>query len=257
MLRKIIDRPVTATVISLILVILGMLALQKLPMETFPEIAPPSVVVTARYPGANAEAVARSVATPLEQVINGVENMIYMTSSSSNDGVLNITVYFKLGTDPDQAAINVQNRVSQAVNQLPQEVVRTGINTSKQNNSMIMIIDMESTDPKYDAAFLNNYDLINIVPGIQRIQGIGKAQVFGSKDYAMRIWLNPGKLSSYQMTPQEVMTAIDNQNMEAAPESWERAVKLHLSTPLSIRVSSKRNLIMKTSLSGQIQMVLC
>lgn len=217
MLRKIIDRPVTATVISLILVILGMLALQKLPMETFPEIAPPSVVVTARYPGANAEAVARSVATPLEQVINGVENMIYMTSSSSNDGVLNITVYFKLGTDPDQAAINVQNRVSQAVNQLPQEVVRTGINTSKQNNSMIMIIDMESTDPKYDAAFLNNYDLINIVPGIQRIQGIGKAQVFGSKDYAMRIWLNPGKLSSYQMTPQEVMTAIDNQNMEAAP----------------------------------------
>ncbi|WP_316836513.1 efflux RND transporter permease subunit [Pedobacter nutrimenti] len=217
MLKKIINRPVTATVISLILVILGFLALQKLPMETFPEIAPPSVVVSARYPGASAEAVARSVATPLEQMINGVENMIYMTSSSSNDGVLNITVYFKLGTNPDQAAINVQNRVSQAVNQLPQEVVRTGINTSKQNNSMIMIIDLESTNPKYDAAFLNNYDLINIIPAIQRIQGVGKAQVFGSKDYAMRIWLNPSKLASYNMTPQEVMTAINNQNLEAAP----------------------------------------
>jgi len=217
MLKKIIDRPVTATVISLILVILGFLALEKLPMETFPEIAPPSVVVTARYPGASAEAVARSVATPLEQVINGVENMIYMTSSSSNDGTLTITVYFKLGTNPDQAAINVQNRVSQATNQLPQEVVKTGINTSKQNNSMIMIIDLESTNPNYDSAFLNNYDLINIVPGIQRIQGVGKAQVFGSKDYAMRVWLNPGKLASYQMTAQEVMKAIDHQNIEAAP----------------------------------------
>lgn len=224
MLKKIIDRPVTATVISIILVMLGLLSIGKLPIETFPEIAPPSVVVTARYPGASAEAVARSVATPLEQVINGVENMIYMTSSSSNDGTLSITVYFKLGTDPDQAAINVQNRVSQATNQLPQEVVRTGINTSKQNNSMIMIIDLESTDPKYDAAFLNNYDLINIVPGIQRIQGVGKAQVFGSKDYAMRIWLNPGKLASYQMTPQEVMAAIDHQNLEAAPGKFGEGV---------------------------------
>lgn len=217
MLKKIIDRPVTATVVSIILLILGGLAMRELPMETFPEIAPPSVVVSARYPGANAEAVARSVATPLEQVINGVEDMIYMTSSSSNDGMLNITVFFKLGTDPDKAAINVQNRVSQATNQLPQEVVKTGISTTKQNNSTIMIIDLESKDSKYDAAFLNNYDLINIVPGIQRIPGVGKAQVFGSKDYAMRIWLDPGKLAAYSMTPQEVMDAINHQNIEAAP----------------------------------------
>lgn len=217
MIKKIIDRPVTATVVSIILVILGILAMSRLPMETFPDIAPPSVVVTARYPGANAEAVARSVATPLEQVINGVENMIYMTSSSSNDGMLNITVFFKLGTDPDKAAINVQNRVSQATNQLPQEVIKTGISTTKQNNSTIMIIDLESKNPKYDAAFLNNYDLINIVPGIQRIPGVGKVQVFGSKDYAMRIWLNPGKLAAYSMTPQEVMEAINHQNLEAAP----------------------------------------
>lgn len=217
MLKNIIDRPVTATVVSILLLILGFLAMRKLPMETFPDIAPPSVVVTARYPGASAEAVARSVATPLEQSINGVENMIYMTSSSSNDGMLNITVFFKLGTDPDKAAINVQNRVSQAVNQLPQEVVKTGISTTKQNNSTIMIIDLESKSDKYDAAFLNNYDLINIVPGLQRIPGVGKAQIFGSKDYAMRIWLNPAKLAAYQMTPKEVMDAINQQNLEAAP----------------------------------------
>lgn len=217
MLKKIIDRPVTATVVSIILLILGGLAMRSLPMETFPEIAPPSVVVNARYPGANAEAVARSVAAPLEQAINGVENMIYMTSSSSNDGILTVTVFFKLGADPDKAAINVQNRVSQVISQLPREVVENGISTAKQNNSTIMIIDLESTDPKYDAAFLNNYDLINILPGIQRIPGVGKAQVFGSKDYAMRIWLNPGKLAAYGMTPQEVMEAIRHQNMEAAP----------------------------------------
>ena len=217
MLKKIIDRPVTATVISIILVILGALAINELPLETFPDIAPPSVVVSARYPGANAETIARAVATPLEQAINGVEDMSYMTSSSSNDGTLAITVFFKLGTDPDKASINVQNRVSQVTNELPQDVVRTGISTSKQSNSTIMIIDMESKDKKYDGAFLNNYDLINIVPGIQRIPGVSKAQVFGNKDYAMRIWLNPGKLTAYGVTPQEVMTAIDNQNLEAAP----------------------------------------
>lgn len=217
MLKKIIDRPVTAMVISILLLILGGLAMSELPMETFPEIAPPSVVVSAQYPGANAETVARSVATPLEQAINGVEDMIYMTSSSSNDGMLNLSVFFKLGTDPDKATINVQNRVAQVTNQLPQEVVKTGIATTKQNNSTIMIIDLESKDKKYDAAFLNNYDLINIVPGIQRIPGVGKAQVFGSKDYAMRVWLNPGKLAAYNLTPQEVMEAINHQNLEAAP----------------------------------------
>lgn len=217
MLKKIINRPVTATVVSIILVVLGILAIRQLPMETFPEIAPPSVVVMARYPGASAEAISRSVATPLEQAINGVENMLYMTSSSSNDGTLTITIFFKLGTDPDQAAINVQNRVSQATNQLPREVLETGIVTNKQNNSMIMIVDIESTNPQYDAAFLNNFGLINVLPGIQRIPGVGKAQVFGNKEYAMRVWLNPAKLAAYKLSPQEVMAAINKQNLEAAP----------------------------------------
>lgn len=221
------------------MVILGILAMIKLPMETFPEIAPPSVVVSARYPGANSETVARSVATPLEQAINGVENMIYMTSSSSNDGNLNITVFFKLGTNPDQAAVNVQNRVAQVTSQLPKEVLNNGISTAKQNNSMIMILDFESTNPKYDATFLNNYDLINIVPYIQRIPGVGKAQVFGSKDYAMRIWLNPGKLAAYSISAQEVMKSIDNQNLEAAPGRMGEGS--NLSFEYSIKYQGKFN----------------
>lgn len=217
MLKKIIGRPVTTTVVSIILVILGLLGLRSLPMETFPDIAPPSVIVTARYPGAGAEAIARSVAAPLEQAINGVQNMLYMTSSSANDGTLTITVFFKLGTDPDQAAIDVQNRVAQSANKLPQDVVEAGIVTSKQNNSMVMIVDMQTTDPRYDASFLNNYSLINVVPVIERIPGVGKAAVYGSKDYAMRVWLDPGKMAAYNMSPLEVTNAINRQNIEAAP----------------------------------------
>lgn len=217
MLKRIIDRPVTATVVSVILVILGLLALKSLPMETFPDIAPPSVVVSARYPGANAEAVARAVATPLEQVINGVEHMTYMTSTSSNDGNLNITIFFKLGTDPDEAAVNVQNRVAQAVSQLPREVVQAGVVTTKQQSGVIMVIDVYAQDDRYDGHFLNNYTLINLIPQIQRIPGVGKAAIYGSKDYAMRIWLNPARLAAYSITPQEVISAINNQNLEAAP----------------------------------------
>lgn len=217
MLRKIINRPVLASVVSVILVILGLLALKSLPMEIFPDIAPPSVAVSARYPGANAETVARAVATPLEQVINGVDNMTYMSSSSSNDGTLVITVFFKPGTNPDQASVNVQNRIAQATNQLPKEVVEAGVITAKQQNSMIMFLDLLATDGRYDGEFVNNYVLINLIPQIQRVQGVGKVAMYGSKDYAMRIWLNPAQLAAYNMSPQEVITAINNQNLEAAP----------------------------------------
>lgn len=217
MLKKIIDRPVTATVVSIILLILGLLALKSLPMETFPDIAPPMVTVTTRYPGANAETIARAVATPLEQVINGVENMTYMSSTASNDGTLTITVFFKLGTNPDQAAVNVQNRVAQATNQLPKEVLQTGVVTAKQQNGMIMYMDIYATDNRYDGEFVNNYALINIIPKLQRVQGVGKASLYGSKDYAMRIWLNPAQLAAYNITPQEVINAVNNQNLEAAP----------------------------------------
>ncbi|WP_449439233.1 efflux RND transporter permease subunit [Pedobacter steynii] len=219
MFKIFIQRPVLATVISILLVILGVLSLTKLPLQQFPDIAPPSVLVTANYPGANAETVLRSVAPSLEESINGVENMSYMSSTASNDGTLAITVYFKLGTDPDQAAVNVQNRVAQATSQLPTEVVQQGIITAKQQNSFIMAIGMYTEDEsKYDQTFIANYAQINIIPEIKRIPGVGSASIFGGvKDYSMRIWLNPTQMASYHITPNEVMSAIQDKSLEAAP----------------------------------------
>ena len=219
MFKKFIDRPVLATVISILLVILGVLGLTRLPLQQFPDIAPPAVQVTALYPGANAETVLRSVAPSLEEAINGVESMSYMSSTASNDGSLVITIYFKLGTDPDQAAVNVQNRVSQATSQLPAEVIQAGVTTAKQQNSLIMVVDMYTDDPKnYDQTFMANYAAINIIPELKRIPGVGQALIFGgSKDYSMRVWLNPVKMASYNLMPDEVIAKIKDKNLEAAP----------------------------------------
>lgn len=217
MLKTIIKRPVLATVISVLLVILGIVGMISLPITKFPDIAPPTVMVTAAYPGANAETIARSVAPPLENAINGVENMDYITSTASNDGTLSITVIFKLGTDPDQAAINVQNRVAQVTNQLPAEVIQAGITTVKRQNSMIAMVSLTSKDGKMDDLFLENYAKINIVPDLKRVKGVGDAMVYGNKDYSMRVWLDPNKLTSYNLTPSDISRAIQMQNLEAAP----------------------------------------
>jgi HAE1 family hydrophobic/amphiphilic exporter-1 len=219
MFQKFIERPVLSTVISILLVILGVLGLTRLPLQQFPDIAPPAVLVAAVYPGANAETVLRSVAPSLEESINGVENMSYMSSTASNDGTLAITVYFKQGTDPDQAAVNVQNRVTQATGQLPSEVVQQGITTTKQQNSLIGAIGIYTEDPKkYDQTFVANYAQINIIPELKRIPGIGSATIFGGvKDYSMRVWLNPTQMATYKISPSEVMTAIQDKNLEAAP----------------------------------------
>ncbi|MFV8327704.1 efflux RND transporter permease subunit [Flavobacterium sp. ZS1P14] len=219
MFKIFIQRPVLATVISILLVILGVLGLTKLPLQQFPDIAPPSVLVTAVYPGANAETVLRSVAPSLEESINGVENMTYMSSTASNDGTLAITIFFKLGTNADQAAVNVQNRVAQATSQLPLEVVQQGVTTAKQQNSFIMAIGMYTDDEsKYDQTFVANYAQINIIPEIKRIPGVGSASIFGGvKDYSMRVWLNPTQMATYQVTPNEVMKAIQDKSLEAAP----------------------------------------
>jgi HAE1 family hydrophobic/amphiphilic exporter-1 len=233
MLKVFIERPVLATVVSIILVLLGTLSLMNLPVTQFPDIAPPSIQVQAVYPGANAEVVARSVATPIEEAVNGVENMTYMTSTSNNDGSMILTVYFKLGTDPDLAAVNVQNRVSKATSLLPSEVVQAGISTQKQQNSMIMVTNLVSDEKMYDETFLQNYAKINIIPEIQRVPGVGQAMVFGSKDYSMRIWLKPDRLASYGLAVQDVLDAIREQNVEAAPgrfgensqESFEYVIK--------------------------------
>ncbi|RBL89277.1 efflux RND transporter permease subunit [Chitinophaga flava] len=233
MFRKFIERPVLATVISILLVLLGILGLVTLPMSQFPDIAPPSVAVSASYPGANAEVVARSVATPIEEAVNGVENMTYMTSQSNNDGSMTLNVYFRLGTDPDLAAVNVQNRVAKATSQLPAEVLQAGVSTQKVQNGMIMVVNLQSDKPEYNETFLQNYAKINIIPEIQRVKGVGQAMVFGAKDYSMRIWLRPDRLTAYNMSPQEVLGAIRDQNLEAAPgrfgegsqESFEYVLK--------------------------------
>ncbi|MGN6420677.1 MAG: efflux RND transporter permease subunit [Pseudobacter sp.] len=233
MFKKFIERPVLSTVVSIILVLLGIISLTTLPVTQFPDIAPPSVTVTATYPGANAEVVARAVATPIEEAVNGVENMTYMTSNSNNDGSMSLNVFFKLGTDPDLAAVNVQNRVSKAVSLLPSEVVNAGISTQKQQNSMIMVPALYSTDSLFDETFLQNYARINLIPEIQRVPGVGQAMSFGTKDYAMRVWLKPERLAANNLSPQDVLKAIQEQNLEAAPgrfgqsstESFEYVLK--------------------------------
>jgi HAE1 family hydrophobic/amphiphilic exporter-1 len=225
MLKKFIERPVLSTVVSIILLILGGLSIFTLPISLFPDIAPPSILVTATYPGANAEVVARSVATPLEEAINGVENMTYMTSNSSNDGSMSLTVYFRQGTNADIAAVNVQNRVSKATSQIPADVIQAGISTQKQQNSIIMFIGLYSTDTSYDETFLQNYAKINLIPKLQRIPGVADAQPFGTKDYSMRIWLKPDRLVAYNLSPIEVTSAIKDQSLEAAPGRFGQGSK--------------------------------
>src|SRR6195952_4021520 len=215
MLRRFIERPVLSTVISIIIVILGILGLTSLPIAQYPEIAPPTVQVSTSYQGANADVVMNSVIVPLEEQINGVENMTYMTSTASNDGTATITVYFKLGTDPDLAAVNVQNRVSKATSLLPAEVTKAGVTTSKRQSSMVLIFSMYSENKSFDQTFLQNYANINLLPQIKRINGVGDASVFGSKDYSMRIWLKPEVMATYGLMPDDVNTALAEQNVEA------------------------------------------
>ena len=241
MFKRFIERPVLSTVISILLTLLGLLSLYTLPITLFPDIAPPTVQVTATYPGANAEVVARAVATPLEEAINGVENMTYMTSTSSNDGTMAINVFFKVGTNPDLAAVNVQSRVSRATSQIPQEVVQAGITTQKQQNSMIMVPLIYSTDSTYDETFLQNYAKINIIPELQRVPGVGQAMVFGARDYSMRIWLKPDRLTANGLSPQDVLNAIHDQNLEAAPGRFGQSSSASFEYVLKYKGKLSRN----------------
>lgn len=217
MFNKFIERPVLSTVISIIIVLLGLLRLISLPISQYPEIAPPTVSVSASYQGANADVVLNSVVVPLEEAINGVEDMAYMTSSSGNDGSANITITFKLGTDPDLAAVNVQNRVARATPLLPQEVTRSGVTTFKRQSSSLVIFSLYSNSSAYDQTFLQNYAEINLIPQIQRISGVGEAMAFGRRDYSMRIWLKPDVMASYGLVPRDIQNALAEQNIEAAP----------------------------------------
>lgn len=213
--KMFVKRPILSASISVLIVLVGVIGLVNLPMEQYPDIAPPTITVSATYTGANAETVLNSVVTPLEDAINGVEDMTYMTSQSTNTGSALITVYFKQGTDPDMATINVKNRVSQAEGNLPAEVTKVGITVQKRQSGFLKILTLYSSDNRYDQNFITNYFNINIEPKLLRVNGVGEVMTMG-EEYAMRIWLNPQKLAAYNLEPSDVVTALDSQNVEAA-----------------------------------------
>ncbi|WP_243473603.1 efflux RND transporter permease subunit [Winogradskyella sp. MH6] len=219
MLKTFIERPVLSTVISIIIVILGVLGYSALPVEQYPDIAPPTIQVNATYPGASAETILESVIIPIEEQINGVEGMTYMTSSADNNGAANITVFFSQEMDPDIAAVNVQNRVARANPLLPQEVIQTGVTTQKQQTSALMFLSVYSSNEDYSSTYVQNYLKINVIPALQRINGVGNVSVFSNQDYAMRIWLKPEKLAAYNLVPSEVTAALREQSLEASAGS--------------------------------------
>ena len=211
-----IDRPIFATVISLIIVLAGLAALRVLPISRYPEIAPPVVTVRAIYPGASAEVIESTVAAPIEEQINGVEKMLYLNSVSSGDGVVTINITFEVGTDLDIAAVNVSNRVNQALNKLPQEVQRQGVTVAKSSANFLVVASFYALDDRYDTLFISNYLSQNVVDAIKRTQGTTNVQIFGQKDYAMRVWLRPDRMAQLGITIGDISSAITEQNAQYA-----------------------------------------
>ena len=217
MIKKIIHRPVLAIVISLIIVLLGVLALVQLPVTQFPSISPPKVNISAEYPGANGELMIKAVVIPLERALNGVPGVKYIASDAGNDGVCLITVVFKLGTDPNIASVNVQNRVAAVSNKLPPQVVKEGIKISREESNMLMYVNLYSKDTNLDVNFLYNFADINVLSELKRVDGVGYADILGNREYAMRVWLKPDRMLAYNISADDVLKAIDEQNLEAAP----------------------------------------
>jgi multidrug efflux pump subunit AcrB len=224
-----IDRPIFAAVLSILIFLSGLISIPLLPISEYPEVVPPSVVVSAQFPGANARVISETVATPLEEQINGVENMLYMSSQASSDGNLNLTVTFKLGTDPDLAAQLVQNRVNQALPRLPEVTRQLGVATQKSSPDLTMVVHLTSPNERYDMLYLRNYGVLNVKDQLARIPGVGRVSLFGSGDYAMRLWLNPQKIAELHMTPQEIVDAVRRQPVNAqgrlsTPEEFESII---------------------------------
>lgn len=257
MIKSFINRPVLSTVISILIVILGILGIVSLPISQYPDIAPVTVQVSANYAGANAETVLKAVVIPLEEQINGVENMDYITSSASNSGSANITVYFKQGTNGDIAAVNVQNAVSRANSILPSEVTQSGVTVRKQSSGNLMFLSFFSENKELDDVFLQNYLSINVIPAIKRISGVGDASAFGGKTYSMRVWINPQKLQAYGLNPTEVTAAISAQSKEAAAgtlgqnsgSSYEYVIKYK---GKYTQVSEYENIVLKALDGGRV-----
>ncbi|MFR9637849.1 MAG: efflux RND transporter permease subunit [Rikenellaceae bacterium] len=255
-LKQFIVRPVLSSVISIVIVVLGLISLMNLPVERFPDIAPPTIQVSATYYGASAETILKSVVAPLEEAINGVEAMTYMTSSATNSGTATISIYFEQGTDPDMAAVNVQNRVAKAQGSLPSEVTTVGVTTSKRQTSMLQVIALHSPNNTYDESFLSNYMNINLVPEILRINGVGDMNVMGGS-YSMRIWLKPDLMAQYSLNPSDITAVLAEQNIEAAtgsfgensPETFQYSMKYsgRLMTPEEFS-----NIVVRASNSGEV-----
>lgn len=251
-----IKRPVLSTVISIFFVLLGAIGLVSLPIEQYPDIAPPTISIMTSYQGADAQTVLNSVITPLEESINGVENMTYMQSTATNNGMAMITVYFKQGSDPDMAAVNVQNRVSQAQALLPAEVTRVGVTVSKRQTSNVVMYSLTTDDGRYDDEFLTNYNNINIVPMLKRINGVGDVQTPGMKTYSMRIWLQPEKMKQYGLVPSDISGALAEQNIEAAPGSFGEQSNLKYEYTMRYKGRLKTpeeygNIIISSNTNGQ------
>src|SRR4051794_2767843 len=249
-----VDRPIFASVLSIVFVILGLVAYAGLPVAQYPEIAPPTIVVRASYPGANAETVAETVANPIEQEINGVENMLYMSSYSTSDGNMALTITFKLGTNLDQANVLVQNRVSVALPRLPPEVRTLGVVTRKSSPDLMMVVHLLSPNEAFDQLYISNYALLRIRDQLLRLDGVGDITVFGAREYSLRVWLDPDKLSAYALSSTDVVNALQEQNVQVAggalgapPSSGDNAFQLVVQTQGRFSdVAQFKNVIVKS-----------
>ncbi|OHV11998.1 efflux RND transporter permease subunit [Kushneria phosphatilytica] len=253
-----IHRPIFATVVSIIITLMGLMAVRVLPIQQYPSVVPPTVSVMATFPGADAETVSNTVASPLAEEINGTQDMIYLTSSSSDSGQLNMSVYFNIGTDPDMATINVNNRVQRALSQLPQQVQNQGVTVEKQSNSVLLFVGLYSPNHQYDSLYLNNYANLNIIDELNMLPGVGQSQVLGNQEFAMRVWLNPDKMAQYDITPAEISSAIQSQNtvvsagkLGGAPQRDPTAYTYTISTQGRFTsVDQFRNIVLRTQQDG-------
>src|SRR5713101_6466702 len=255
-----IDRPIFAGVLSVLIFVAGLLALPVMPISEYPEVVPPSVEVRAQFPGANPKVIAETVATPIEESINGVEGMLYMSSQATTDGLMTLTVTFKLGTDPDKAQQLVQNRVSQAEPRLPEAVRRLGITTVKKSPDLTMVVHLLSPNDRYDMTYLRNYALLNVKDRLARIEGVGEVRLFGSGDYAMRVWLDPQKLAERGLSASDIVREIQAQNVEAAggfvgASPSVAGVDLQLSVNAQGRLQNEEefgDIVVKTGTTGEV-----
>jgi multidrug efflux pump len=255
--RFFVDKPIFAAVLSVIVFVAGLISIFQLPISEYPEVVPPSVVVRAQYPGANPKVIAETVATPIEQEINGVEDMLYMTSQNTSDGALQLTVTFKIGTNVEQAETAVQNRVQRALPRLPEEVRQIGVTTVKSSPNITMVVHLNSPDGRYDDLYLRNYATLNVKDQLARINGMGDVQLFGSGDYAMRVWLDPQKVAARNLTASDVVGAIREQNVQVAAgvvgQGPSKGADFQLTVNTQGRLQSEEefgNIVVKTSQDG-------